>query len=301
MDVTKEQLMAAFGRVPRPIREFLSDSELGPIGTALAEKYKLHIDAAGTLVDIITKTLLGFIRPEELPPLLMERLLLEQTMANTLIGDINSMVFVPLQKKVRDASAIEEEERALEQELAASAPEEPAIPEVTTAPTPASPPKPAPLPPPAIEYAPVTSQTLPGSPVPVPIHAPVTSLNVVPESDPFLPVPFHDATPQYTTPQQHAVHAMPTATHQPGWHPAAAVHIFVPTGGYPVQGAPQQPVVEQGTVPAAQPVQATPPAPVYTAPATQAPTYTAQNPIPPTAPENPIERSYAADPYREPV
>lgn len=132
--------------------------------------------------------------------------------------------------------------------------------------------KPEPLPPPALDYQP--AQTLPGSPVPVPAPAPVSTLPAA------VPV---------AAPVQHIVHT--SHGQQAGWHPAAAVHIFVPTHGTPAQQAPavpatevpaetvQQPIVQQA--PAETPIRRPDPQP-------------AQSP-------SPIQREYANDPYREPI
>lgn len=140
--------------------------------------------------------------------------------------------------------------------------------------------KPEPLPPPALDYQP--AQTLPGSPVPVPAAAqpPASTLPAA------VPV---------AAPVQHIVHT--SHGQQPGWHPAAAVHIFVPTHGTPAQQAPnamqapavpatevpaetvQQPIVQQA--PAETPIRRPDPQPV-------------QSP-------SPIQREYANDPYREPI
>ncbi|HEY0948395.1 MAG TPA: hypothetical protein VGE53_02845 [Candidatus Paceibacterota bacterium] len=138
-----------------------------------------------------------------------------------------------------------------------------------TTPVPVPPKKPEPIPPPALDYQP--AQTLPGSPVPAPM--------------PALAV-----APQAPVAQQHIVHAMPE-THQAGWHPAAAVHIFVPT-----HQAMPQPV----------PVAATP-VPVQPEPAPVVPAAPAPAPEVPVAAEvvvsqpPPITKSYGADPYREPI
>lgn len=134
------------------------------------------------------------------------------------------------------------------------------------------PPKPAPLPPPALTYAPAPT-TLPGSPEPAPMPAP-----------PVAPAP---AAPV----QAQIAHAAPASFgHPQGWHPAAAVHIYVP----PHPGAVQH----------AEPPQPTP-VPVREVEAVLPPTATPTPPSPrPTAPAPapaPIARQYSNDPYREPI
>lgn len=285
IDIPKEELLAAFGRVPRPIREFASSEDLGVVASTLAQKYHLHVDAAGALSDTITKTLLGFVRPEELPKLLSDKLLLEQTVASALIGDINTMVFIPLQKKVREAAEADQQEREVEQELSGTeeiVPEETPVQPVAT--------KPAPLPPPALDYAPAAA-TLPGSPVAAPMPVAAEILPVAPVQAALEP------TVAQPVPQQHFVHTMPQSSPQPGWHPAAAVHIFVPTHGAPQYQAPSLPA-EQVVAPQAPAAPEAPQPPVYVErPAVEIPVPAQTTP----APSAPLQKSYAADPYRESV
>ncbi len=274
MDISNEQLLEAYDRVPRPIRAFIANSELPPIITELGTKHGLHVDTVGILGDLITKTLLGFVRPEVLPGMLTMQLHISEQTTSSLLSDINERVFVPLQKRVRDAAEEEQQEQELEKELRESAPPEP----VPTAPT-----KPEPIPPPAIEYAPATpvvEPTLPGSPVktPMPSVAPTSSPVAQPETIPPAMTP---------APVQHVVHAAPT--HQQGWHPAAAVHIFVPSQGNQHLGA-QAPVLQpqpQIHVEESVPQQTIVPE--------------APKPMLPAQPAAPASKSVGSDPYREPI
>lgn len=139
---------------------------------------------------------------------------------------------------------------------------------------PVAPPRPAPLPPPALDYQPA-AQTLPGSPVaaPMPSAAPEVVTSVAPVLEP---------TPQI-------MHVMPSATQSRDWHPAAAVHIYVPT--HQTQSVqPPTPESQAAEVPVP------PPQEVYIAPPAPQPT-----PISAPAPGAPIQKAYSADPYREPV
>lgn len=274
MDISNEQLLEAYDRVPRPIRAFIANSELPPIVTELGAKYGLHVDTVGVLGDLITKTLLGFVRPEVLPGMLTMQLHISEQTTSSLLSDINERVFVPLQKRVRDAAEEEQREQELERELWESAPPEP---------VPAAPTKPEPIPPPALEYAPAApaaEQTLPGSPIkaPMPPVEPANSAVAQPETIPQAMAP---------APIQHVVHAAPT--HQQGWHPAAAVHIFVPSQG-------NNHAVAQAPVPSPQPeiqVEETTPSHI---PAPEAP-----KPVLPVQPAAPTPRSMGSDPYREPI
>lgn len=284
MQIPKDQILAALNRVPRPVREFVMSDELTVTATKLAQKYQLHTDTTGTLVEILTNTLLGLIRPEDMTKVLMDALMLEQSVAGSLITDINTLVFMPLQKSVREAVEAERLEHELEEEE--SEPE-------AEVPVQAPPSKPAPLPPPALDYAP--PQTLPGSPVPAPmppVTQPVTPVVAA------APASLEPAYPQ-PVPQQHFVHTMPHAAVQQGWHPAAAVHIYVPSHGNPLQQAPQQvtehitpsvPVQEQVSQAPVAPAPVPPPSITEPAPIAEAP-----------APSMPPAKPRTADPYRESI
>ncbi len=143
-----------------------------------------------------------------------------------------------------------------------------------------TPTKPAPLPPPSLNYEPSAPTTLPGSPIPAPMPTPTQT----PTIGTIEPTP----TPQVQGTQQHIVHSMPNTGVQPGWHPAAAVHIFVPTHGPNAapqyQLAPTPPPVPVYETPVIQPV----PQPLYINPIEAAP----------LQPPPPIKH-YAEDPYRE--
>ena len=135
-----------------------------------------------------------------------------------------------------------------------------------------APKKPEPIPPPALDYQP--RATLPGSSVPTPMP----------------PTPAPPTEPVSVQPaQQHTMHVAPEG-HPAGWHPAAAVHIFVPSHQpAPVAyspAAPTPPTQTESAVPVFLPHQ--PPTP---------------QPAPPTQPAQSVlpEKNYVADPYREPV
>lgn len=288
MNISNDQLLTAFGRVPRPIREFASGEEVGIVASALAQKYKLHVDASGTLADTITKTLLGFIRPEELPKMLAGSLLLEQSVTSALIGDINTMVFIPLQQRVREATTADTEEKVREQDLVGSAPEE-LVPESTPLKATVSS-RPGPLPPLALEYE-QNIQNPPGPSTPAPDAQTTYEIQAVPVTPVFLePTPVSQGVPQ-----QHVLHAMPSGP-QPGWHPAAAVHIFVPTHSITPQ---------YQAAPAPIPAIALEQSPVDAAPYT-VPVMPIQQAVPQIQPEPnvvkseiPLKKDYATDPYRE--
>ncbi len=142
--------------------------------------------------------------------------------------------------------------------------------------------KPPPLPPPALDYQP---PMLPGSPVPAPMPVPTLALEPTP-----VPTPLSAPTVSQSM-QQHVVHTIPTAAHPPGWHPAAAVHIFVPTHQAPAAFPAQHEVAQA-------PVQHVP---VSATPITQPVVSFMPSPVPTPSLEQSQIMHVNKDPYREPL
>lgn len=259
--------------LPKPVQDFIVGPERTRVALALTQKHSLHADQASVFEVQLIHMLLGVSSPEEFTKALTDAGIAPSTVA-ALATDVNAEVFIPLREAERQS------------------------PEAVPAPQ-----KPAPLPPPAIEYQP--APTLPGSPVPAPMPVPVP----VPQASVAPPVPVQEVAPvpapaleptppQHIVPQQHFMHAMPNAQPQSGWHPAAAVHIFVPTHTAPHQ---QPAPVQHAPEPAP---------PAYAAPAPQAPVAPPAAPEPvtpavpavaPQQPSTPLKKEYGADPYREPI
>lgn len=288
MPIPREQFKEAYGKLPESIRAYLAGEELGIATEQIGSAHGLHIDAIGVLAEILTRTLLGLLSPQELPAALTNSLGIDSTKANAILSSTNDQIFIPLQKKVREAADREAQERLIDERLAE-------IDKNSNEPLPVPEQKPEPISAPKIEYAPpiaAASTTLPGSPVPAPMpqqHAPVVHT----EEATHLPVPSTSYVPAQVP--QH-VTTMP-AGHAPGWHPAAAVHIFVPSQQHqqpyqtPVVSAPEPtaPALEQAVAPVLQmPTQ--PQIQPVSSPIASAPEHT----TPPT-------RQYSNDPYREPI
>ena len=247
--------------LPKPVQDFLAGDERDQIVRELSSKYGLHVDQAGEFEQAFIYMLLGISSPEDFVATLSRAGVSSPTI-NALATDVNERVFM----RLRDAER-----------------------EVVQAPTPTQ--KPAPLPPPALDYQPAT---LPGSPVPAPM--PVSTPEPV---APVVPVIEASPAPQQIIPQQHFVHSMPHSQPQSGWHPAAAVHIFVPTHGAPQHQAPQP--VQNPEPPAPEPAPYVPATPLESRMPISMPTVPVQQPTPPPAPATPLKKDYAADPYREPI
>lgn len=259
-----EQLQA----LPKPVQDFVTGPDRARIALELSQKYSLHADQAGVFEVELIHMLLGVSTPEEFTKALAGAGLGTDTVV-ALAEDVNRLVFMPLREKERQATQ-----------------------------TPPAPTKPAPLPPPALDYQPAAVPTLPGSPVPAPMPPAPAPAPAAPSIEPVIAPVEPTPVPQPVVPQQHFVHAMPNTQQQQGWHPAAAVHIFVPTHGAPMQPsapAPQAPVQEAPVYNASYSEPAPVPAPVIPA----QPVYA--NPEPASVPPAAIRKDYGADPYREPV
>lgn len=252
---------AAMRDLPKPVQDFLKSDERDAVARELSAKYQLHVDQAGEFERSFILMLLGVLRPEEFVTTLTQAGL-TQDIVNGLVADVNTRVFMRLRDAEREQASI----------------------------VPPVPQKPAPLPPPALDYQPAAAPTLPGSPVPAPMPVPVPQAPAIQEVVP---------PPQAVIPQQHFVHSMPNALPQSGWHPAAAVHIFVPTHtAQQPQAAPMQQAQEivPTYVQTPEPVAPTPVPPI----AKEVPVYTPPAVSP--APAAPLPKKVlGSDPYREPI
>lgn len=235
MHPTEQQVKEAFNRAPKAVQDALSDGPVVDFIFGLQERYSLHVDVSGAVIERIRDLLLGLSNPTEFLGELVT-LGITDTVARTIVADLNKEVFIPLSEQIRtEAAKLKEPE-----------------------------PK-KPLPPPALEYAPAAPATLPGS----------TEAAPMPMVQAPAPLPA-------TIPGAQA--------HPAGWHPAAAVHIYVPQGANHAQ---EHQAIVSALAPAAPP-----PAPIETV-VRPVP----QPPKPQAAPAAPAAepRPYASDPYREPI
>ena len=249
MQRTKEETLLAFNRAPRTIQDALSDGPAVDFMVGLQARYSLHIDVAGLVIERIRDLLLGLSNPTEFLGELTQ-LGITDTVARTLVGDLNKEVFIPLREKMqsepkeRESVKTPEPIKVPQQSLGAQ----------TT------------LSAPALDYAP--APTLPGSPIPAPMPA---APPPVPPAEPAAP-PVVVSNP----------HPMPQAAPQQGWHSAAAVHIYVPSHGAPYQQAPaevrpEEKVVDVVEVPPQEIVPPPPPTPSAPPAAPSSPTPLAKN------------------------
>jgi hypothetical protein len=103
MNVSAGNIRDAFGKVPKPIREFIAEGELNSAAANLAARYQLHVDAAGELHKLMTMVLLGFVTPKALPEELSSHIGVRNDQMSQFIEELNETIFKPLQKKVRES------------------------------------------------------------------------------------------------------------------------------------------------------------------------------------------------------
>jgi hypothetical protein len=267
MDITPTQIREAFSRAPYPIREFIAEGGLSEATTELGTRYAMHTDVIGTFNKIMSMVLLGLIRPADLPRALSEQTHIDPGQISALIGELNTRIFVPLQGKVKE----EGPGLSYEERLRESSEEQPAAYRTTQ---PAST-----LPAPKLEVTPATeipsgstpmyNLARPDALVPAP-PAPEAVRTMQADMQTLQPSP----RPGTVTFSANPTHATPSRSFQTASIPVPA-HIFEEK---PVE----LPSLHQTPTPVSQPVSA----PV------------AQIPAPST---NPISKSYASDPYREPI
>ena len=260
---SKEELSQAFDRAPKIIQDALSDGPAIDFMIGLQKRYELHVDVSGNVVERIRDLLLGLSNPTEFLGELIQ-LGISDTVARTIVGDLNKEVFIPLRERMQ------KEPKA---SPAAKAPEPIAVPQQSLGSRNV-------IPAPSLDYEP--APTLPGSPVPAPM--PTAPAPAPAESSPVPAV----ETP---LPVAHTPHPMPVAAPQQGWHSAAAVHIYVPSHGTPYQAPAATPIEKVVDIEEEPPTAPTVPPPTTPPPA----------PPTPKPPSPPLQKDYVADPYREPV
>lgn len=264
ISLTNEQIIAAIDSAPILVQEALRGGETAKIIAGIGVAHHLHIDQIGSLAQINRNLLIGLVAPAEMYGELIE-IGVSADEARQIMAEINEKIFVPLRERVRNDS-----------------PE-------ATAPTPK---------PQAAAVAP-----------PQPSTAPVPFISPTPERVPTAPL-----TPTPSMTQTPHTQVFASTGGWPGapagnWQPAAAVHVYVP-GPAPVHATiPPAPVAPQ-PLPNPEPLLPTiveiahpDPHPIPVSPAPR------PTPLPPAnlpgAPTDepsvqPIEKSYVADPYREP-
>lgn len=98
----KEQILEAYNRAPKLIRATFNAPETYEIISTIQSTYKMHVDVAGILSNEIGYLLLGLVDPATFLIRLQEAGI-STNISNSIAQDVNTQIFVPLQKKMREA------------------------------------------------------------------------------------------------------------------------------------------------------------------------------------------------------
>lgn len=102
---TKEQMFRAYDEAPAVVRRALQPEGLAMLFVdEMADKYKLHVDVAGTIAVLIRDMILGFISPNYFS-MELQRVGVAEGTARQILIDLNTKVFVPLRNEVRKGGA----------------------------------------------------------------------------------------------------------------------------------------------------------------------------------------------------
>ncbi len=282
MSYTESDVDAAFEQAPELVQEALSGGIATDFIVGAQARYGLHVDVVGTLSFMVRDLLIGLMLPTEFYEELIS-LGMDQALAQKIVTDVNTEVFMPLRQEM--------EKQGITQTIP-----------VRTTPAPVQ----APLP----VREPLVPVPAPMSVAPLPQSIPAPQPEQ-PVMNPQIAVP----VPQPGTPAAY-YHPQTQWPGHPGanWQPAAAVHVYVPTGGFaphpgsmPV-GQHLPPTPEQPAARVVEAVEREVPVPPPVAPVPPIAEMSAR-PLPPPPPnlpgavpaQTPIEKSYGNDPYREPV
>ncbi len=85
--------------LPPVIRAYLAQGKYTVVAKSLMAKYSLRIDQGGVLEREITLLLMGIDTPDEFTQALIEEAKLSQQIVNNIVQDVNAQIFVPLRKE----------------------------------------------------------------------------------------------------------------------------------------------------------------------------------------------------------
>lgn len=249
-----EQVIAAIDAAPPLVREVLRDMKTSQIIGSIGTSYHLHIDLIGKLSALNRDLLIGLTSPAEvLGELIMAGV--DTETAKNILKELNEKIFMPVQAAMKAGSEKETSSQGTPAPMRIEADIPPPTPPTTT-PTDARPVAETPSVPAAVS----TPQQTPEPPMPTQ----------------------HTAYAAQGTPQQGAA-----------WHPAASVHVFVPSHPSPHANVPPNLPGQEAPVP----VQTTQPIAAPVPKETQTPLIQAAS----QTQDAPLTKQYSIDPYREPI
>lgn len=105
MEFSDAELLAAHDRAPKAVQNALMDGVAIDFIIQISSRYKLHIDVAGRVTQLIRNMLLGLQGPGELMEMLLQAEISENT-ARKIIADLNTEVFIPVRDQVKEDGAV---------------------------------------------------------------------------------------------------------------------------------------------------------------------------------------------------
>ncbi len=103
MQNTPEQIKQRFEALPKDIKEAISSVDTTSTIVDIGEKYKLHIDQIGELVDETGLIMLGFSKSNQFVSNIEKRLGISRNEANDLVREINDKILIKIRESMRES------------------------------------------------------------------------------------------------------------------------------------------------------------------------------------------------------
>lgn len=102
-EAIQQKIQERLDQLPESVRDAIMSEDTGARIRDIATRNKLHIDQASALEDLTTLVMLGFVPTEDFSVEVQRKLLVEKTAADSIIGDIESEIFVPIRERMQAA------------------------------------------------------------------------------------------------------------------------------------------------------------------------------------------------------
>src|SRR3569833_1254451 len=100
-----EETEKAFEALPQTVKDLLYSFEMTSIFTKIGEKHGLHIDQMDILNTETGQVMMGLTETKDFPGILVEDLEVDQTKADAIAGDVNSMLFTRIREAMKGSIA----------------------------------------------------------------------------------------------------------------------------------------------------------------------------------------------------
>ena len=311
-DFPREQVLGAYRNAPAPVRDAFSSPDTVDVISAIQATHKLHIDTAGLIGRYVGYMLVGLVEPAAF----YDRLLgigMSTEVATNIVREINTKVFQPLQKRMREDGASEKGETPSERPgeafevssgdkgAADAVPEPSRAASVIPVRTPAAGVQPMRL---EMTQPAVRPAAVPTNPAPVPAPTPSAAPAPVPAAPtqaPSVVTPLHARTMASDMELvQHGYDALQVSGMPlPPTSSLASPARSFQTASVPVTSSAPMPQPQEHLAPPSQTAPVPPPPPAYREPVVTAPVRL--TPVDRSHPDAPITKEYGSDPYREPI